>query len=150
VNAAKKREAKGEPISRRDFLSLAWKSILALSGLLGLGGLARFFAFQPQQDPPSQFDLGPEAAFSKSSPVEVAEAEALIWYTPDGYRALSLVCPHLGCKVERRTDGFTCPCHGSSFTSEGALKHGPADRPLRSLNLSVDQNQHLILEVSST
>ena len=150
MNAAKKREAKGEPISRRDFLSLAWKSILALSGLLGLGGLARFFAFQPQPDPPSQFDLGPEAAFSKSSPVEVAEAEALIWYTPDGYRALSLVCPHLGCKVERLADGFTCPCHGSSFTSEGALKHGPADRPLRSLNLSVDENQHLILEVSST
>jgi len=139
-----------QPISRRDFLSLAWKSVLALSGLLGLGGLARFFAFQPQPDPPSQFDLGPEADFPKTSPVEIAEAGALVWYTDDGYHALSLVCPHLGCKVERLADGFTCPCHGSSFTTAGALKHGPADRPLRSLNLSIDQNQHLILEVSST
>lgn len=148
MNPVKERTATSEPISRRDFITLAWKGVLALSGLLGLGGLARFFVFQPQSDPPSEFDLGPEVDFPKASPLEIAEAGALVWHSAQGYRALSLVCPHLGCKVERQVDGFTCPCHGSSFTSEGALKHGPADRPLRSLKLFIDEKEHLILQVS--
>ncbi|WP_270887349.1 FAD-dependent oxidoreductase [Pedococcus sp. 5OH_020] len=45
-------------------------------------------------------------------------------------------CTHMGCVVsfndaERSWD---CPCHGSRFDVDGAVLHGPAVRPLRSLD----------------
>jgi Rieske Fe-S protein len=46
-----------------------------------------------------------------------------------GYeRAFVARCPHLGCKVERDTDGkgLTCPCHGSRFDLHGRRIAGPA------------------------
>lgn len=54
--------------------------------------------------------------------------------------AYSPQCPHLGCIYHwegDRTDeqgqanpAFVCPCHASSFSSEGAVLGGPAPRPL--------------------
>ncbi len=37
-------------------------------------------------------------------------------------------CTHMGCKLEKNADEGTweCPCHGSCFTNEGELLHGPA------------------------
>ena len=47
--------------------------------------------------------------------------------------ALSAVCTHSGCIVdynasERRID---CDCHGSEFSTTGAVIRGPANRPLK-------------------
>ena len=49
-----------------------------------------------------------------------------------GLHGVSLVCTHLGCHVnwnpaERSWD---CPCHGSRYTVDGEILHGPAVRPL--------------------
>ena len=33
--------------------------------------------------------------------------------------AISLVCTHLGCTVNRVETGFLCPCHGSQYDSDG-------------------------------
>jgi glycine/D-amino acid oxidase-like deaminating enzyme/nitrite reductase/ring-hydroxylating ferredoxin subunit len=53
--------------------------------------------------------------------------------SPDGVvTMLSATCTHMGCLVrwndaERTWD---CPCHGSRFTSRGAVISGPAETPL--------------------
>jgi Rieske Fe-S protein len=52
--------------------------------------------------------------------------------TADDVRAFSAVCTHQGCTVNSVADGtIDCPCHGSSFdAATGAVRHGPAARPL--------------------
>ncbi len=54
--------------------------------------------------------------------------------------AISPQCPHLGCIYHwegERTDSegsanaaFVCPCHASTFASDGTVLGGPAPRPL--------------------
>lgn len=51
--------------------------------------------------------------------------------------AVSAVCTHMGCMlgwnpVDRTWD---CPCHGSRFGTDGAVRHGPAVEPLAPIKL---------------
>ncbi len=50
----------------------------------------------------------------------------------DAVRALSAVCPHLGCSIDLAADhqGFACPCHASRFGLDGAAVAGPSPRDL--------------------
>lgn len=47
-------------------------------------------------------------------------------------RAVSAVCPHMGCTVawNAAEASWDCPCHGSRFTPGGEILHGPAKDPL--------------------
>ena len=57
--------------------------------------------------------------------------------TPGGIEALSAICPHLGCGVERYGTGYFCPCHDSKFDALGARKSGPAPRGLDRLSVRI-------------
>jgi cytochrome b6-f complex iron-sulfur subunit len=132
-------------INRRDFLGLAWKSVLGMCGLLGLAGLWRFFSFKPDLDSPAEFDLGPSSEYPAGSREVYPEAPALVIHDEAGIRALSLTCPHLGCTVEVVPEGFTCPCHGSQFDLQGAVVRGPAQDRLPPLEIEMTENGRLIL-----
>lgn len=45
---------------------------------------------------------------------------------------VSAVCPHLGCIVawNQAETSWDCPCHGSRFSCDGKILHGPAVQPL--------------------
>ena len=49
--------------------------------------------------------------------------------------AVGATCTHLGCQVRPANTFFRCPCHGSTFTLDGAVVRGPALRPLASYRL---------------
>ena len=132
-------------INRRDFLTLAWKGLLALSGFIGLAGVLRFLSFKPGPESPSEFDLGPAEGYPPGSKIVYEAAPALIIQDSDGFRALSLVCPHLGCTVKVAGGGFECPCHGSQFDADGGLLRGPAREPLEELRIDLTQEGRLIL-----
>lgn len=57
--------------------------------------------------------------------------------------AISTVCPHLGCTVDWNASEqrFICPCHGSQFDADGAVKKGPASRGLSLVTVITKDNQ---------
>jgi cytochrome b6-f complex iron-sulfur subunit len=118
--------------SRRDFLKLITNAFFSLSGLLGLGGLFRFFSYQPDPGPPTEFDLGSKDNYPRGIQVARLDIPAVIRHTDKGIIAISLVCTHLGCTVEgnENDEGFTCPCHGSRYTENGLVLEGPATKNL--------------------
>jgi cytochrome b6-f complex iron-sulfur subunit len=95
-------------ITRRDFLKLTTAGLLTASGLLGLGGLLRFLGYQSEPPPKDDFELGPAANFPVGSRIVLADIPAVLLHTDSGFSALSLVCTHLGCTVEQKTDGWIC------------------------------------------
>lgn len=55
--------------------------------------------------------------------------------------AVSDVCTHQGCTVQfNGSNGFICPCHGSTFASNGTVTRGPASAPLAKYNTTLSGN----------
>ncbi len=132
-------------ISRRDVLKLARNGFLYLSGALALGGLLRFLDYEPNPAPPTEFDLGPVSKYPPGSRTVLSDPPAVLVHDEKEFSALSLVCTHLGCSVEKDANGFTCPCHGSRFDADGKVLQGPAATRLHSLRVEITKEDRLIL-----
>ena len=131
--------------SRRDLLKLVTNTLLTLSGFLGLGGLIRFFSYQPDPGPATKFDLGNANDFPPGSRTVRMDIPSVL-YNADGiFSAYSLTCTHLGCTLEEDGEGFACPCHGSCFTSDGKVTQGPATKPLPRLLVEISSENTLII-----
>jgi cytochrome b6-f complex iron-sulfur subunit len=133
--------------TRRDFLKIITNAFFSLSGLLGLGGLFRFFSFQSDPGPPTEFDLGSKYDFPYNAQVIRPDIPAAIWHTQEGYIAISLVCTHLGCTVEENEggEGFICPCHGSRYNKDGLPLEGPATKALSYYRIEEQEDDTLRL-----
>lgn len=129
--------------SRRDFLKLSTDALLALAGLLGIGGLIRYLSYQFDPAPPSEFDIGPEMYFPVNSRTVLAHIPAIIIHDEKGISALSLTCTHLGCTVEERNFGFECPCHSSRYDLDGQVVRGPAGNNLKILRVEQTEDGNL-------
>lgn len=51
-------------------------------------------------------------------------------------------CTHLGCTFPWNPvdQQFQCPCHGSRYTADGVVIRGPADRPLKIVHVTVQND----------
>lgn len=77
---------------------------------------------------PDELEAG-QAAVGKFAGETVAA-----WRDPAGaLHVVSASCSHMGCIVGwNATDrSWDCPCHGSRFSPDGAVLHGPATEPLK-------------------
>jgi Rieske Fe-S protein len=63
------------------------------------------------------------------------------------YQAFSAVCTHVGCIVNKVTNGtIDCPCHGSEFKiTNGAVVTGPAAAPLAAKQIKIVDGQVILL-----
>ena len=64
----------------------------------------------------------------------------------NSYLALSKVCTHQGCEVSynHSSGQLPCPCHGSVFSTTGAVINGPAETSLKKYSVTVE-GDNLIL-----
>ena len=125
--------------TRRGFLASAvmWSALAVAHGVAAVFG---FRFLRPAPDAPrfrqvfvTTLDRLPEGA-------------SMLWSAPDGSKivvnnlagqiiALSITCPHLGCKVSwtARESQFVCPCHDGRFDKNGAPISGPPKAENKSL-----------------
>jgi len=132
-------------LTRRDFLKITIKFLFGVGGLIGVGGLVRFLSYQSDPGHPSEFDLGDAANYSEGSRTIRADIPAVIYNRGGKFTAYSLTCTHLGCTVEEDGEAFACPCHGSRFNLDGEVLKGPAQKPLRMLEVELQEDHTLRL-----
>ncbi len=77
-------------------------------------------------------DSGPLATVGGAALVQSTAGNFLVTrISQDAFSALTAVCTHEGCTITGITGNtFVCPCHGSQFSSGGAVVRSPATRAL--------------------
>lgn len=60
--------------------------------------------------------------------------------------AVNSACTHKGCVVEWKAGSqeYVCPCHDAKFAANGAVKQGPADKPLPTYAAKIEKGQVLV------
>jgi cytochrome b6-f complex iron-sulfur subunit len=137
-----------KPLSRRGFFKYA---LLGFSALATAGGvLTPIVAYLwPPKKGASQ--AGGRVAVADTAELPIGKGEVysvnnkpvIVIHTPDGYKALSATCTHLGCIVfwneERQV--IACPCHEAYFNTNGAVVSGPPPAPLAVYRVQEDAGQ---------
>ncbi len=134
-------------ISRRDFLGIAafWSCITAW--VVTIAGLAKFPMPALLPDISSAFKIGKPEEIPVGSEKLYPDKKVLVKRDEKGISAVSLVCTHLGCIVGKTEQGgFSCPCHGSKFDSNGNVVAGPAPKGLNWLEVSRLPNGKLVVD----
>jgi cytochrome b6-f complex iron-sulfur subunit len=137
--------------SRRDFLATAAASAACLGCLGHAMAWARSLSPRVRYEPPTRRKLGPPTRFPAGVTFLVDE-RVFILKDDAGVRALSAVCTHLGCTVQRESGesaGFHCPCHGSRFGPDGKNVSGPAPRPLPWRPLSLAGDGSMVVDLAA-
>ena len=122
-------------MKRRSFFSWGTAGLVALCSAISvsLGAVVRFLTPSVFYEPPQTFKIGNPADFSFGPPTFLAEEKIFVFRDREkGFAVANAVCTHLGCTVGyfQSDERFHCPCHGSVFTADGTVQHGPAPRPL--------------------
>lgn len=150
-----------DPRPRRSFLAgLLAFGTSAVGALLAIP-LARF-TLDPLWRTTTEVlwsDAGPARDFAAiTAPVKVqiaieqrdgwrkvlSERAVYVLKGPDGRpRALSAVCPHLGCSIawNGQKGQFVCPCHNGVFTADGTLVSGPPPRGMDELDATIEEGR---------
>lgn len=133
--------------TRRDFLGIAaaWSAIVAF--VMAMVGAMRLPMPSVFPESNSRVKLGPPSRFAADTNTYFPKHRLWLFRRDEGFHAVSSVCTHLGCIVERADDGaFSCPCHGSKFDKDGNVKGGPAPKGLMWIELSVSPEGSLVAD----
>ena len=125
--------------TRRSLLAAITGATASVGALATTCAWAAALVPRMRYEPSTVRRLGAPARFPEGITF-LRDEQVFVLRDEDRYRAVSAVCTHLGCTVDRTAEGFRCPCHGSAFDEGGAVLGGPAPRPLpwRPLSLAAD------------
>lgn len=134
-------------LSRRGFIQLgiaslgaAWAGTYVQSRLFPVGQAEA--EAKPVTIPLADLPVG------SSQEITYGGIPVLVLRTPQSIKAFSLICTHLGCLVEWRSDhkDFYCPCHDGIFDQFGEVTAGPPPVPLEQFPVKVVDDQVIVGE----
>jgi len=134
-------------MKRRNFLSLIAKTAASCAGILAGLGLANLVVPKTSQDN-HRFKIGPYTNYPLNSFTFLPDFKIYIYRNHEGIKAVSAVCTHLGCVVEKFGEGFLCPCHGSHYNGAGRVLSGAAPRNLPWLKVSLAPDGQLLVDAA--
>ncbi|MBC8436099.1 MAG: ubiquinol-cytochrome c reductase iron-sulfur subunit [Bacteroidetes bacterium] len=122
-------EEKPKVYSRRKFFHRLSISVIGLAGLAAVPFIIS--SIIPRKVIENRrIRIGKPDDFPINQMTFLPEPRLYILRDHTGIAAMSAICTHLGCVVDKDPSGFLCPCHGSSFTVNGIVLTGPAPRSL--------------------
>ena len=137
-------------MGRRDFFQLTFGWTAAVFALgASVAAAARYMLPNVLYEPDRRFKgLRPEDYAEGTT--FLSDLRVFLVRKGNTFRAVSAVCTHLGCTVNRNPDGngFHCPCHGSQFDDNAVVTSGPAPRPLDWLQVSLSRDGRLVIDGS--
>jgi menaquinol-cytochrome c reductase iron-sulfur subunit len=134
--------------TRRSLLAAMTGGTAAVGALVTTGAWAACLVPRMRYEASSVRRLGAPARFPEGITFRRDE-QVFVLRDDDRFRAVSAVCTHLGCTVDKTAEGFRCPCHGSAFSAEGTVLGGPAPRPLPWRPLSLAADGTLVVDLSA-
>lgn len=122
----------GGGVDRRDFLNGIAAAALGVAAVGAAVVTVQYLSPNVLFEPPTSFRVGNPDNFPVNSVSYFADQQVYVVRSTMGFYALSAVCTHLGCITQWKPelDIIACPCHGSRFSKDGKVVHGPAPRPL--------------------
>ena len=138
-----------EELARRKMLTLLGAGALSIAGVGTAITSFRFLEPNVYYEEDTRVGVGPPADILPGTVLVIAKHKLYVIRSSEGIYALSSVCTHLGCmtRYAEESGQLACPCHGSRFSLDGRVAAGPAPRPLRRLQITLERG---ILVVDSS
>jgi cytochrome b6-f complex iron-sulfur subunit len=105
-------------MKRRSFLSKTALALVTATGAVAAISYLRQF-FPRLAGEKQRIALGDPGMFPVDTYTFLEEHKLFVYRDHEGIKAVSAVCTHLGCILEKSSDGFECPCHGSCYNDDG-------------------------------
>jgi len=143
-------------LNRRKLLSwfgLGWLASLLPSSLVGCSEATTPTASSPESvaaAPSGSFKvIGTVAELDKAGSLLSADKKIAVVRDPQDAKKLLAVnptCTHKGCTVTWTSANkeFICPCHDAKSGAKGAVRQGPADKPLQRYTAKIEKGQVLV------
>ncbi len=132
------------PVSRRGFIS--WSTAV----LIGITSFCTFMLTILRMPFPSilpgpsgRFKIGRKEEYPPGTSRYFEKNQTYVFTDTQGLYAISTVCTHLGCIVNKDENGFVCPCHGSRYNLDGNVTQGAAPKHLPWYKISFLANGQL-------
>ncbi|MCK5068844.1 MAG: ubiquinol-cytochrome c reductase iron-sulfur subunit [Bacteroidales bacterium] len=116
-------------MKRRSFIGKAALALVTVTGIVAAISYLRQF-FPRLAGEKQRVALGDPQLFPVDTYTFLDEHKLFVYRDHEGIKAVSAICTHLGCILEKSIDGFECPCHGSCYNDAGKVLSGPAPRDL--------------------
>ena len=132
-------------MKRKHFIKRASIILASFAGaIVGVSYLRQFFPRLAGEK--RRIALGDPRLFPVDTYSFLEEHNLFVYRDHEGIKAVSAVCTHLGCILEKSTDGFECPCHGSCYNNHGEVLSGPAPRDLNWYRVSRSVDGKIVID----
>lgn len=131
-------------MDRRKFLNKLTIGSLTGAGIFGTLGALRL-TYPDISHKPKILPIGRPDDFPLHTFTLIKEKNIFIYRDRTCIRAVSAICTHLGCVLQKSDSGFRCPCHGSHYNKQGEVLSGPAPRSLDWLKMEFSHDGKIII-----